>query len=54
MLIAESSVNFIAVSEFDWFRIDISGNFNWDVIFTSASVNVSENFLKGVRRLLGS
>ena len=44
----------MAVSEFDWFRMDMSGNLNWDVIFVNASVNVNENFLKGVIRLLGN
>ena len=52
MFIAELSVDFVAVSEFDWFGINVSGNLDWDVIFISASVNVGENFLKGVRRLL--
>ena len=44
----------IAISEFDWFRIDISGNLNWDVIFVNAFVSVNENFLKSVKRLLGN
>ena len=42
----------MAASEFDQFRMDMSGNLNWDVIFISVSVSVNENFLKGVRRLL--
>ena len=54
MPIAKSSANLAAVSEFNWFRIDMSGDFNWDAILTSASVSVSKNFSKGVRRLLGS
>ena len=54
MLIAESSVDFTAVSEFDWFKMDVSGDFDWDVIFAGASVSVGENFLKGVRRLSGN
>ena len=54
MPIAESSVDLIAISEFNWFGINISGNLNWDVIFAGVFVNVSENFLKGVRRLLGN
>ena len=52
MPIAESLVDPVAVLEFDWFRIDVSGDFNWDVIFISAFISVNKNFLKGVRRLL--
>ena len=52
MPVTELSVDFMVVSEFDWFRIDVSGDFNWDAIFAGASVNVGENFSEGVRRLL--
>ena len=44
----------VTASEFDQFRINVSGNLNQDVIFINASVNVGENFLKGVKRLLGN
>ena len=44
----------VAVSEFDWFRINISDNLNWDTILINAFVNVNENFSKSVRRLLSS
>ena len=54
MPITESSVDPMAASEFNWFKINMSGDFNWDVIFINASVNVSKNFSKGVRRLLGN
>ena len=43
----------VTVSEFDWFRMDISGDFDWDVIFVNVFISVNENFLKSVRRLLG-
>ena len=54
MPITESSVDPMAASEFDWSEMDMSGNLDWDVIFTGASVNVNKNSLKGVRRLLGN
>ena len=53
MPITESLMDPMAASEFDWSGIDMSGNFDWDTIFVGVSVNVGENFLKGVRRLLG-
>ena len=53
MPITESSVDPVVVLEFDWFGINVSGDFNWDVIFAGAFVNVNENFSEGVRRLLG-
>ena len=43
----------MAALEFDQFGINMSGNLNWDIIFVSAFVSVSENFLKSVMRLLG-
>ena len=53
MPIAESSVDPVAVSEFDWSGMDVSGDLDWDVILASASVSVSENSSEGVRRLSG-
>ena len=44
----------MAASEFDWFRMDMSGDFNWDAIFINVSVNVNKKILKGVRRLLSN
>ena len=44
----------ITTLKFDWSKIDVSGNLNWDAIFINVSVNVSKKFLEGVRRLLGS
>ena len=32
----------------------MSGDLDWDAIFANASVNVNENSLEGVRRLLGN
>ena len=46
-------MDLVAILKFDWFRINMSGDLNWDAIFTGASVNVSEIFSKSVRRLLG-
>ena len=54
MPITELSVDPIAVSEFNWFKINMSGNLNWDVIFVNISVSVNENSLESVRRLLGN
>ena len=41
-------------TEINWSALGTSDNFNWDVIFTSAFINVSENSLKGVRHLSGN
>ena len=54
MPITELLIDPMAISEFNWFGINMSGNFNWDVIFVNASVNVGKSFLKGVKRLFNS
>ena len=40
-------------TEIDWSALGVSDDLNWDAILISVSVNVSKNFLKGVKRLLG-
>ena len=50
--ITELSVDPIAALKFNWFKINVSGNLDWDVIFVNVFVSVNENFSKGVRRLL--
>ena len=47
-------IDFKVIPDFNWFKINISGNFNQDIIFTNVSVGVNKNFLKSVKRLLSS
>ena len=49
---AEASVDPKVISDLNWFRMDISGDFNWDTIFINVFIGVNKNFLKGVKRLL--
>ena len=51
---AEASVDPEVVPDLDWSGMDVSGDLDWDAILAGASVGVGENFLEGVRRLLGS
>ena len=44
----------VAALKFDWFKINMSGNLNWDVIFINVSVNVNKIFSKSVKCLLSS
>ena len=37
--------------EINWLTLGASENLNWDAILAAFSVNVSENFLTGVRHL---
>ena len=47
-------INFKVIPDFNQFKIDISGNFNQDIIFINVFIGVNKNFLKSVKRLLNN